>query len=317
MARQYKRYCKLIVAVDGSNEKAFDFSEYRIVFHVDQAYTGQPCTANIKVYNVPQSIANQIKQESQAVILDAGYEENHAVIFKGQLVQRYRGRENQTDTYLQIIASTGDTAHRYGVVNVSLRAGATPEDIYNEIARVYGNFGIEKGNMPELPKTELPRGKVIYQAAKSALENFSKTHAMQWSYEQNRLVCVPVKGTTEDDPITVNYRTGLIGMPVMTIGGLQLSMLLRPEIRTLGSVIKLNNDDIQYTPDSGAYGDTVNNERKQESWTIDADGLYKVISRTHVGDTRGQVWQTDLICTGINATLQPVSGVVINGVSNQ
>ena len=108
----------------------------------------------------------------------------------------------------------------------------------------------------------------------------------------------------------------MIGLPVMTIGGLQVSMLLRPEVRALSTTIKLNNDDIQYTPDSGAYGDIVINERKQQEYTRDPNGIYSVISRVHMGDTRGQVWQTDLICKGVNSTLQPVSGAAINGVSN-
>ena len=316
MARQYKRYCKLIVAKDGTNNQAFDFSEYRIVFHVDQAYTGQPCTAYIKVYNVPASIISQIKQESQAIILDAGYEENHAVIFKGQLIQRYRGRENQTDTYLQIVATTGDQAHNYGVINVSLQAGATPDDIYQAIAQEYARYGIGEGYKPPLPKTALTRGKVIYKPTKKAVEDFARTHAMQWSYENNRLMFVPVRGTIEGDPLIVNQTTGMIGLPVMTIGGLQVSMLLRPEVRALSTTIKLNNNDIQYTPDSGAYGDIVTNERKQQEYTLDPDGIYSVISRVHMGDTRGQIWQTDLICKGVNATLQPVSGAAINGVSN-
>ena len=316
MARQYKRYCKLIVAKDGSNDKAFDFSEYRIVYHVDQAYTGQPCTAYIKVYNVPQSVINQIREESQAIILDAGYVDNHAVIFKGQLIQRYRGRESETDTYLQIVATTGDVAHNYGVINVSLQAGASPDDVYEAIAAEYERYGFGKGYKPTLPETKLPRGKAVFKPTKKAIEDFAKTHALQWSYENNRLMFVPTRGTIKGDPLIVNQTTGMIGLPVMTIGGLQVSMLLRPEVRALSTTIKINNADIQYTPDSGAYGDIVNNERKREEYTTDADGLYSVISRVHMGDTRGNVWQTDLICVAVNSTLPVVTGAAINGVSN-
>lgn len=316
MARQYKRYCKLIVPRDGKNNQAFDFSNYRISFHVQQAFVKQPCTAYIKVYNVPETITSKIKKESQTIILDAGYIENHGVIFKGQLVQFYRGRESQIDTYLQIVATSGDVAHNFGVVNISLSAGAKQEDIYNAIAKEYGKNGVDKGAAPKFPVTELPRGKVIYKSAKKALEEFSGTHSMQWSIENNKLVCVPIRGTLEGDPLIVNYKTGLIGMPVMTLGGLQLSVLLRPEIRNLATTIKINNEDIQFTPDSTAYEDAATNERKQQPYTIDPNGIYKVISRTHVGDTRGTIWQTDLICEGINSTLKPIDGASINAVSN-
>lgn len=315
MARQYKRYCKLIVPKDGSNDQAFDFSQYRIVFDIDQAYTGQPCTAYIKVYNVPADIINQIKQESQTLILDAGYVDHHAIIFKGQLIQRYRGRDNETDTYLQMVATTGDVAHNYGVINVSLQAGATPDDVYEAIAAEYQRYGMGTGYKPTLPNTKLPRGKVIYKPSKEVIADFAKTHSMQWSYEDNRLIFVPVKGTLDNDPLEINQSTGMIGLPVMTIGGLNISMLLRPEVR-LGSKIKVNNSDIQYTPDSGAYGDMVNNDFKSQELTTDPDGMYKVVSRIHTGDTRGNVWQTDLICEGINSTLAPITGAAINGVSN-
>lgn len=316
MGKQYKRYCKLIIAKDKGNNEAFDFSQYRITFHVDQAFVNRPCTAYIKVYNVPETIVSKIKQESQTIILDAGYVENHAIIFKGQLVQFYRGRENQTDTYLQIVATTGDVGHNFGVINVSLNSGAKPEDVCNVIAAEYAKYGIEKGEVPKFTTTRLPRGKAIYKALKKALEEFAINHSMQWSYENNKLVFVPVRGTLTGDPLIVNYKTGLIGMPVMTLGGLQLSMLLRPEVRNLATVIKVNNKDIQYTPDTTGYGDVVTNERKQEIYATDPDGLYKVLSRVHMGDTRGNVWQTDLICSGINSTLPPTEGAAINGVSN-
>lgn len=316
MSRQYKRYCKLIVAKDKTNNKAFDFSEYRIVFNIDQAFVARPCTAHIKVYNVPQSVVNEIKQEGQEIILDAGYVENHAVIFKGQLIQKYSGRENQTDTYLQIVASTGDLAHNFGVVNVSLKAGAKPEDVYNAIAKSYADKGIEKGSTPEFPVNALPRGKVMYKAAKEALIEFSNTHAMQWSYENNQLVCVPIRGVLPGDPLVINYKTGLLDMPVMTIGGLQVMMLLRPEIRALGTVLKLNNADIQYSPDSAAYADIASNEFKQRKYREDADGLYKVLSRVHTGDTRGSVWQTVVVCDGANSVLSSMDKTATNAVQN-
>lgn len=127
MSVLYKRYCRLTIAEGKENTKAIDFSAFRVSFTISQSLKGEPRSANIRIYNVNSETVSRIRQEGQKVILEAGYESNHAIIFQGDLIQRYRTKaESGNDTCLIILASTADQAHSYAVVNASLPAGASP-----------------------------------------------------------------------------------------------------------------------------------------------------------------------------------------------
>ncbi|MGC8165472.1 hypothetical protein ACP3WT_28400, partial [Salmonella enterica] len=65
----------------------------------------------------------RIEQEFTRIVLQAGYAGNYGIIFDGSVKQVRRGRENQTDTYLDITAADGDSAYNFAVVNTSLAAG--------------------------------------------------------------------------------------------------------------------------------------------------------------------------------------------------
>ena len=97
---QWLRYFRLIVATDGRNEEALDLSDFRVTFHISQAMVGKPCTADIKVYNVSQETVDKIEVPTNAVvghkrlkvIIEAGYQEDHSMIFEGDLWWKSTGR---------------------------------------------------------------------------------------------------------------------------------------------------------------------------------------------------------------------------------
>ena len=143
MSKLYKRFCRLVVAEDSRNEMAVDFSLFRVVFSITNMVSGAPPTADIRIYNVSDDTVSRIRQEGQKVILEAGYEESRAVIFQGDLVQRYKGtvgdkEDFRLDSILQIVARTNDKAHTYAMINTSLPAGADASRLAKRILDEYG-----------------------------------------------------------------------------------------------------------------------------------------------------------------------------------
>ena len=314
---QWKRQCRLVVGIGKDTTEALDFSEFRIRFAVKQAMVTVPGTAEIYVYNVSRDTCDKIREEGQDVILEAGYQGNMAVIFRGQLRQRVIGRESQTDTYLRIVAASADQGHVNAVINTTLAAGSSPADVQAAIGKSYEPYGVTAGYSPALPETKLPRGKVMYGAARDYLSEFSNSYRMQACYDNSELSFIPQDGARPEEAIEINVDTGMIGMPMMTVNGLVVSCLLNPNIGPkLGGIIHINNDSIQYEAISTAYAADPQNDFKSKLMQ-DANGFYRIISREHVGDTRGNQWYTQLICDGINATLTPKSGAAINAVDNQ
>lgn len=120
MAQQWLRYCKLTVAGGGDS---VDLSQLRIRFQVTQHNLQSPNAADITITNLSDQTVKRIKGEGTEVTLEAGYEENPGLIFKGQIIQKRSGRENPVDTYLNIIAQGGDQAYNHAVVSKTLAAG--------------------------------------------------------------------------------------------------------------------------------------------------------------------------------------------------
>ncbi|MBU9534734.1 hypothetical protein KTE49_30340, partial [Burkholderia multivorans] len=124
--QQFVRKVSLIIGFDSG--EALDLSELRIVFRVQRGDLQTPNSARIRVYNVSATTARRAQKEFTRVVLQAGYEGNYGIIFDGQIKQVRRGRESQTDTFLDITAADGDSAYNFAVVNTTLAAGSVATD---------------------------------------------------------------------------------------------------------------------------------------------------------------------------------------------
>ncbi|WP_047236640.1 hypothetical protein [Chromobacterium subtsugae] len=327
MSQQWIRAIKLLVQLDASGN-ALDLSEFRIRFFTKQALTGMPGSAEIRIYNPSAATASQLAALTPTynpdgtlangvaplnVILQAGYQDNCDTIFKGQLRKVRRGRENQTDTYVEILAQCADLAHCSAVMNTSLAAGWQPADMHAAIGTSWAQYGVTPGYTPPLPAYQMPRGRVMYGMTRDFMGRFADSHGLSWGYANNEFNCTPVRGTTNDEAVVINAQTGMIGMPDLTPAGVNVRCLLNPMIKRAGQPIQLDNASIQVPNLNVAYGADAQNFFIGQN-ALDADGRYKVASVQHMGDTRGQMWYTDTINIGINST-QPVQGAAINAVT--
>ena len=325
---QWLRYCKLTVAVDGTNTEAIDLSDFRVKFQVSQAVVGKPTTAEILVYNVAQSTVDRIavptnklvKAKRLKVILEAGYQDEHAVIFQGDLWWKSTGRETETDTFMRLIAATGDRAHQYAVVNASIPKGATQAQVFGVVAQSLADKGVTAKGIPvEMATvTKLPRGKVLYSMSRDAMQGLADVNNFMWGYGSNGLIAIPKDPVYRkgEDVIVLNARTGMIGRPTMTVNGLELQCLLNPRI-DVGSLIQIDNSSIQRSAiDTSDKAILERADRTSSDAFVSADGLYRVYSRQFVGDTRGNEWYAKIIAFGVNASERPDTPNLYNTFPN-
>ena len=120
--RQWLRKCSLLV---GKGSDGLELGELRIVFKTTKGDIETPNSAEIAVYNLSEATSSKIRKEFTRVVLQAGYQDNCAVIFDGTIRQVRRFRENGTDVCTSILAADGDAAYNYAVVNTTLAAGST------------------------------------------------------------------------------------------------------------------------------------------------------------------------------------------------
>ena len=322
---QWLRRCKLYVQRGQNKQEAIDLSDFRIKFEVTQRTLGQPQTATITVYNVSQTtvdsfqlpVNTDVRVSGVKVVLSAGYEFNESIIFNGDLWWKSIGRESETDTFLKLIASTGDVAHQYAVVNRSFQKGTTQVQIFRETQKVMVEYGVgAEADAPEyLLKTSLPRGKVVYMKAHDVLDLMGRTNNFNWGYGNDRIITVPKEAvySPSEQVIVLNAETGLIGRPEQTPNGVDVVCLLNPMIQH-GSLIQLDNKSIQRAGISTAWSqDALTSNYNVSDTMIDMDGIYRVVARTHVGDTRGNDWYTKMTCVSVSGK-QPMSASNMNNI---
>ncbi|MDG9858220.1 hypothetical protein N7403_30600 [Pseudomonas nitroreducens] len=298
---QYLRQISLKI---GNDQTALDLSELRIRFSVRRGDLKTPNSADIRVYNVSEQTAQRAQKEFERIVLQAGYAGNFGVIFDGTIKQVRRGRESQTDTYIDITAADGDSAYNFAVMNTSLAAGSTPDDHLQAALKSMESRGITMGEGSALSANKLPRGKVMFGMARDYLDTLGKTQDLSWSFQDGKLTLIPNTAYLPGEAVVVNSATGMVGLPEQTQNGITVKMLLNPSVK-VGRRLQINNASIQQMRYGLAIGDDPVTRKALVSVYLDADGFYRSIVVNHSGDSRGNEWYTDVICLAVDATVPP------------
>jgi hypothetical protein len=280
------------------DRRGIDLSEMKFRFRCQNADVSSPNNAAIRVYNLSQRTVKKLQAlEYSRVILQAGYEPNHGVIFSGDVKQFMVGRENATDTFLDIFAADGDIGFNQGVANFVLPAGSNAADHIRAAAQA---MGLEVSRIPDLAGTSprLARGRVGYGMARDLMRDAAASIGATWSIQQGKIQVIELGGYLDGEAVVLNAATGMVGIPTQTDQGITVRSLLNPKMR-IGGLVQMNNADITklIQQDGQAYGVPFN------QWTgiqyaakiaDGSDGLYRVYVAEHHGDTRGPEWYTDL-----------------------
>lgn len=308
MTRQWIRQVNLQVGKGGD---VIDLSNMRIRFNVVQGDVQTPNHADIIVTNLSAETSNRIQKEYDSVVLQAGYPGNAATIFQGEIVQKRRGRENPTDTYLYIIAKEGQRAYSYATISKTLAAGHTFRDQVDACLKELGKYGITAGYIADLGAAKMPRGKALFGMVKNQLRSICSATGTSWSIQGNQLQIVSNDTYIPGEAIVLNSNTGMVGMPVQTMNGIEVRCLLNPEIKP-GRRIKIDEASIQQAAFTTNYQDAQNYFIPETS----SDGIYKVIVVNNSGDTRGNAYYSDIICLSASGKIIPNSlssrGVNVN-----
>lgn len=304
--RQYGRACTLLVATKAG--EGLDLSSLRIKFSIKKSDAQTPNTAEIRIYNLADETAHAIRKEFTRVTLQAGYGSHVGVIFDGTIKQTKMGRENGTDSYLDIAASDGDAAYNYAIVNTTLAAGATQRDQVGISLGAMAGHDVGQGSLADLSPSKLPRGKVLYGMARDYLRHSARASETSWSIQDLKIQFVPLTGVLPTQMVILNSKTGLVGTPEQTEDGIKVRCLLNPLLK-VGGKIHLNEKDVA----EAAFPDAA---KKKESLTkpvtlvkIEHDGLYRLLVVEYTGDSRGAEWYADLVCVGVNAAAPPEKSV--------
>ena len=290
MTRQWKRFFGL--QIEGESGTV-DVSNLRGRFKVRYTVVQSPNAADIIVTNLKEETAQLIRKEGQKVTLTAGYEDGHAIIFTGNIIQKRVGRENPVDTYLAIVAQDSDRAYNYATVSKTLSAGSTFKDQVDVVLEAMKPYGITKGYISDLGGRQMPGARTFFGMARDTMRDIATATGSFWTLENGKLDVVKAKDTKPGDVIVLNSQTGMIGRPVQTFDGVIARMLLNTQVRpnTRVKIDEASIDAAAFSANTLATKDNAN-----LATGIATDGLYKIVVVEHHGDTHGNPWYTEVVC---------------------
>lgn len=314
MSLQWGRLCRLTIQINKDAPEALDLSDFHIYFHISQPTTEAPKAAEIYIYNVSKSTMNKLcdaddQKVSCQVILEAGYEDSgFTTLFKGEVFQYRRGRDNQTDTWLCVLAVSGKVVKTETVIGIAVPAGTSVNETKNILLKEYEGAGLQLGESPQLSDQKLIRGRVLFGSLDANMQQFSKDNDLAYTLSDDEIHMRIVDKYTIEPVQILSAKTGVIGMPQLTSEGLNITCLLNPKLKW-GGRVQVDMTNMQTEAYDVAWGSAgLDQPFKNPRLASGADGMFIICSATHNGDNRGSDWYTNLVCIGVGATV-PKSGI--------
>ncbi|MEQ1107227.1 baseplate hub protein [Acinetobacter seifertii] len=320
MTMQWMRNCRLTIQVDKNAPEALDFSDFKITFLVSQGTTEQPKAAEIYIYNLSHQTMNLLagvddsKKDTQ-VILACSYDTDEPeIIFKGSVFQFRRGRSSPVDTYLCVLALSGDQV-KSAVINQSVPAGTSIQGLSELIEEEVKKYGIDVGEIAALSEQKYPRGRVLFGSLHGYIEKIGKENNVTYDYSDGVLSSTELDKWTLQPMFVLTADTGMVGMPQLTSEGLVVKCLLNPKLKRKDRIqidltnLQSENFDISYG------GQQVDQPQKTPKLATNAQGIFVIQALEQSGDTRSEEWYTTMVCTALGAVV-PKSGITINAVDD-
>lgn len=310
---QFGRKASLLVIrpeQQGNNPSAFvagsviDLSQMHFRFRTAQQDVESPNNCTVRIYNLSDATVQAIvKLEYNRVVLQAGYEGAAVgVVFDGTIKQFRVGKENQTDTYLELLAADGDLAYNFAVVGATLAGGSTPQQRVGTIIAEMAKKGVVQGEVMQFTGGVLPRGKVLFGMARALLRQEAVSQGATWDIDNGKVNITPLDGYKPGDAVVLSALTGMVGFPEQTNDGVRVSCLLNPKL-SVGGLVKIDNKSINQTVQQNPNAAPVAFNQYtgiQNLATIATDGLYRLFVVEHEGDTRAAAWHSHLTALAIN-----------------
>ena len=323
MSQQYLR--TVSVEIEGGKTFTYRGDEnggqgLRMTFEITMRDISTPNVARIGIFNLADSSTQPAFFVGKRVKVSAGYVTGQSyVLFDGEIIQARNLRVDVTDKVLAILATDGSTPRNYAVVNKTLSAGHTHYDRLMACYEPMKALGLGLGYIDKdaLTQTKFPRGAALWGNSKSHLREICSATRTQWSIQRGKLQVLSNDKALPGSVIVLNSKTGLVGLPMQTIQGIEGVCLLNGNM-VPGCVVQIDQRSIQLAEFDPSIAGAPNNKLLEQTG-VSADGKYKVLYVGHVGDSRGEPFFTNFICVKIEngrvpyAMAQRGIGMPVNG----
>ena len=276
-----KRYMKLQLFNNNKKNKIvfanWDITN-KVVFNTSDSVTGGYNEASITMTGLSPDIMGYIASTStqwlrsaqdNTIIIDAGYEDKHNILFSGTIVEA-KPNIDTANYSLQIKAQTGFFQMINDVKSYSFPGTKKASEIANTFAKDLG-FVFVNSLTKDVDVTDFAcQDKPIVQCVRY----LAQVTGLDVYISNNRLYIKESGKALKQStvPTFIVDSSNMIGSPKMTPQGIEVNILMNPAVIS-GQQVEIKSERF----------DTISSQK------------YTLQSCSHAGDTRGTDWMTHLI----------------------
>lgn len=279
MSRQYKRIYDLTIIPEEGEARVI--RDLRIQFEITKSVISLPNVAKITIYNPNDDTVSLLQKKFTSIVLNAGYEGNSRLLYKGQLRNVFP-QKTATDRALILYAGDGQRDWENATFNKTFVENVSIQNVVKEIIQTFKDAAV--GALEGLPAVaDKLRGQTLSGASRNLLDQFADEYGFNWSVQDGEITTVPVNTALQGtEAVLINAKTGMIGSPVVTERGVEVTTLLNPVLRPNGSFqIESLGAEVQ-----------LGNLFLRNVTRTSGEGLYKIQEVIFRGDNRDGDWLT-------------------------
>lgn len=277
VSRQYKRAYELTIIPEEGDAKVI--RDLRINFEITKSLLSFPNLAKIIITNPNQDTISLLQKKFTKLTLNAGYEGDIKLLFKGQIRNAFQGRQS-TDGIITIYAGDGEKDWQNASFNKTFRENVSISAAIQDVMKTFTEATI--GALEGIPTiADKLRGQTLSGSSKDILDQFAEEYGFDWSIQDSEIITTPIDQPLQgDEAVLITATTGMLGSPTITEIGADVTSLLNPKL--------LPNKAFKI--DSVAADVQLGNLFFRNVKRTTAEGVYKIQEVTFKGDSRDGDW---------------------------
>jgi hypothetical protein len=267
----------------GNENETLTIRDLRVTFKVEKDIFGIPNIAKFEIYNLAEETRSKIEKEFTKIEVNAGYVDNVSLLFSGQLTYIFHNRVREN-----IVTELYAADSRFNYINSffsnTYSDSVQYSKIFDDVITTFDD--VSPGDLSAIPeKNNSLFGSTFFAPSRAVLDNLCDDLSLRWYIENQKINVIEKNGTLSNtQELVFNQLNGMVGSPIITEIGINLTVLLTPQIR-VGSIIEVEtvNATVQ-----------LSNYFFSQLKPTKGSGKYRVDRVVHFGDNFGQNWITTI-----------------------
>lgn len=287
----FDRVYRLLVGKKGQDKSGLEITELRIQFDIEKSAKKNPNKSTIKVWNMQRSTRAELEKPDTRCLLYAGYaeEDGPILIFSGGVTYVW-SKVDGPDIITEFDLGDGAQEIRDTTISVGYAKNVRSSTVLNDVSK---QMGLPLTIPSDIKDRIWENGLSYYGSARVLMDKVTKANDTEWSIQNGTLQVIRTGGVTTRQGIVLSGTSGLIGSPERMRQSKHGTKKKSAEVKKQYDGWKCKTLLMPYLNP----GDRI----KLESRMV--EGIFRVQSIKHEGDSHDGDWQTEMKVIDPNAPL--------------